>query len=390
MMKWKDREVVMSQLSRRDVLASTAAIAAVSSTASAANTIRAYESGNYKGPDGLTLGLVRRPAPVAGPGQTVMKVHATGLNARDRSLLRGVRIYGGAGETPTRVPFDDNAGVVLSVGPGVTRVMPGDRVICTHFPLWIDGPWDDATMSTMDFGVNVDGFAAEQAVVPADGLVKIPDDLPFTEACTLTNAGLTAWNAAVVEAQPKPGETVLTLGTGGVSVFCLQWAKMLGARVGITSSSDEKLAKMRALGADFTINYRTTPNWHESALKETGGRGLDAVFNTVGIGEMERAIRASASNGRVMVIGANPVAPAGQGDAPVGLKDFPRNMIMRRLKVQGVLVGSRKMLEDAVAAVASKGIRPVIDRIFPFDKVPEALAYIESGEKIGKVVIRVA
>jgi len=380
----------MTRISRRDILASTAALAAISSTAHAASTIRVYESGNAKGPDGLSLRLVHRPAPVAGPGQVVMKVHATGLNARDRSLLRGVRIYGGAGDAPTRVPFDDNAGVVLTVGPGVTRVKPGDRVICTHFPLWIDGAWDDATMSTMDFGVNVDGFAAEQAVVPADGLVQIPDSMPFTEACTLTNAGLTAWNAVAVEAQPKPGETVLTLGTGGVSVFCLQWAKMLGARVGITSSSNEKLARMRALGADFTINYRTTPNWHEAALKETGGRGLDAVFNTVGIGEMERAIRASASNGRVMVIGANPVAPAGQGETSVGLKDFPRNMIMRRLKVQGVLVGSRKMLEDAVAAATVKNIRPIIDRVFAFDKIPEALAYLESGEKIGKVVIKVA
>ena len=375
-------------LSRRAVLGTAAAISALGS-AHAANTIRVYESGDSGG-DTVTLRMVKRPAPVAGPGQVVMKVHATGLNARDRSLLRGVRIYGGAGKDLARIPFDDNAGVVLSVGAGVTRVKPGDHVICTHFPLWTDGAWDDATMSKIDFGVNVDGFCAEQTVVPADGLVKIPDSLSFEQASTLPNAGLTAWNAVVVEAQPRPGETVLTLGTGGVSVFCMQWAKMLGARVGITSSSDNKLARMKELGADFTINYRTTPNWNEAALAQTGGKGLDVVFNTVGIGEMERAIKASASNGRIMLIGANPVTPSGDNAQPVGLKDFPRNMIMRRLKVQGVLVGSRKMLEDAVAAIAEKNIKPIIDRTYSFDQVIDALNYMEIGGKVGKIVIKVA
>ena len=375
-------------LSRRAVLGTAAAISAFGS-AHAANTIRVYESGDSGG-DTVTLRMVKRPAPVAGPGQVVMMVHATGLNARDRSLLRGVRIYGGAGKDLARIPFDDNAGVVLSVGAGVTRVKPGDHVICAHFPLWTDGVWDDATMSKIDFGVNVDGFCAEQAVVPADGLVKIPDSLSFEQASTLPNAGLTVWNAVVVEAQPRPGETVLTLGTGGVSVFCMQWAKMLGARVGITSSSDNKLARMKELGADFTINYRTTPNWNEAALAQTGGKGLDVVFNTVGIGEMERAIKASASNGRIMLIGANPVTPSGDNAQPVGLKDFPRNMIMRRLKVQGVLVGSRKMLEDAVAAIAEKNIKPIIDRTYSFDQVIDALNYMEIGGKVGKIVIKVA
>ncbi len=380
------------QLSRRAVLGSAVVLSAagLSAQAHAARTIRVYQTGLAKGRDGLALHMATRPAPTAGPGQVVMKVHATGLNARDRSLLRGVRIYGGAGETPTRVPFDDNAGVVLSVGAGVTRVKPGERVICTHFPLWIDGPWDDASMSKMDFGVNTDGFCAEQALVPADGLVKIPDSISFEGASTFPNAGLTAWNAVVVEAQLQPGETVLTLGTGGVSVFCMQWAKMMGARVGITSSNDEKLEHMRKLGADFTINYRTTPNWHDEAMKQTNGKGLNAVFNTVGIGEMERSIKACASNGRILLIGANPVNPAGTDGQPSGLKDFPRSMLMRRLKVQGILVGSRKMLEDLVQAAASQKIEPIIDRVFAFDKVLDALSYMESGGKVGKIVINVA
>ncbi len=377
-------------LSRRVALTAGVATAVSYGARAADGRIRAYESGNYKGSDGVTLRMVERPAPAAGPGQVVMRVRATSINARDRSLLRGVRIYGGAGDAPTRVPFDDNAGDVLSVGPGVTRVKPGDRVICTHFPLWTDGPWDDATMSKMDFGVNVDGFCAEQAIAPADGLVKIPDSLGYEEACTLPNAGLTAWNAAVVEAKALPGETVLTLGTGGVSVYCMQWAKMLGARVGISSSSDDKLARMKELGADFTINYRKMPNWHEAAMAETGGKGLDVVFNTVGIGEMERSIRSCASNGRIMVIGANPTNPNGTVAEAAGLKDFPRSMIMRRLKIQGVLVGSRKMLEDAVQAATTRKIRPVIDRVFSFDKVLDALNYMETDAKVGKIVIKIA
>jgi NADPH:quinone reductase-like Zn-dependent oxidoreductase len=377
----------MMSLTRRGAIG-TALAAAVAHAAD--KKIRAYEQGNYKGADGVSLRMVERPAPVAGPGQVVMRVRATGLNARDRSLLRGVRIYGGTGDRPSLVPFDDNAGDVLSVGPGVTRVKPGDRVVCTHFPLWTDGAWDDSTMSKMDFGVNVDGFCAEQALAPADGLVKIPDALSYEEACTLPNAGLTAWNAVMVESKPMAGETVLTLGTGGVSVFCLQWAKLTGAKVGITSSSDEKLKRMTDLGADFTINYKTNADWAALALKETGGRGLDVVYNTVGIGEMERAIRASASNGRIMVIGANPTNPAGTAAEREGLKDFPRNLIMHRLKVQGVLVGSRKMLEDAVATAAARGVKPVIDRVFPFDKVLDAVAYLESGGKVGKIVIKVA
>lgn len=379
----------MMQVTRRGLMGSALAAAAFPAHA-ADGKFRAYEHGDNKGGDGLTLRLVERQALKPGPGQVVMRVRATGLNARDRSLMRGVRIYGGAGDRPSLVPFDDNAGDVLSVGAGVTRVKPGDRVMCTHFPLWLDGAWDDSTMSKMDFGVNVDGFCAEQALAPADGLVKIPEFLSYEEACTLPNAGLTAWNAVMVESKPVAGETVLTLGTGGVSVFCMQWAKLTGAKVGITSSSDDKLKRMKDLGADFTINYKTTPNWHEAAMAATGGKGLDVVYNTVGIGEMERAIRASASNGRIMVIGANPTNPAGTAAEAQGLKDFPRSMIMRRLKVQGVLVGSRKMLEDAVATAAERKVKPIIDRVFPFEQVREAIAYLETGGKVGKIVIKVS
>ena len=384
---------------RRNVLAAAlglAMLAPARAAPQAALRFRAWEAGESAAA-GFGLRMSERPVTAPGPGQVRLRVRATGLNARDLSLLRGVRIYGSK-DGPRRIPLDDNACEVLELGPDVSGLQIGDRVVCTHFPLWLDGAWDDATMSRMDFGVNTDGFLAEQAVVPARGLVKIPDGMSFEQAATFPNAGLTAWHAVVEAAQVKPGDTVVTLGTGGVSVFGLQWAKMLGARVAITSSSDEKLARMRALGADVTVNYRTNPAWHEAILDATGGRGADVVLNTVGIGELERSLMACASNARVMQIGANPVkrgAPAqGPGgaplEAPVGLRDFPRGMIMRGLRIQGVIVGSRAMLQAALQAAALNRIAPVIDRVFAFDQAPDALHYMETGEKIGKIVIRVS
>jgi len=354
----------------------------------------AYEAGEGV-VGGYNLRRVARDIRRPGPGEARLRVRATGLNARDLSLLRGVRIYGSK-DGPGRIPLDDNACEVLELGAGVSGLAIGERVVCSHFPLWLDGAWDDAAMSRLDFGVNADGFLAGEAVVPAQGLVRIPDGMPFEQAATFPNAGLTAWHAVVEGAQVKPGDTLVTLGTGGVSMFGLQWAKMLGARVVVTSSSDAKLARLRALGADVTINYRTRPAWHEAVLEATGGRGADVVLNTVGIGELERCLMACASNARVMQIGANPVArgaaapraPGAAAEAPVGLRDFPRGMIMRGLRIQGVIVGSRRMLESALQAAALNRITPVIDRVFAFDEALEALRYMEGGEKIGKVVIR--
>jgi NADPH:quinone reductase-like Zn-dependent oxidoreductase len=354
----------------------------------ATTRMQVYEVGDRQ--TGITLRRVERPVPVPGAGEVLLRVHATGLNARDLSLMRGFHIFGGARDPATRIPLDDNACEVLSTGAGVEGFHPGDRVMVTHFPLWIDGPWDDARMSGIDFSVNRDGFLAEQVVVPAQGLVRIPEGMSYEDASTLPNAGLTAWHAVVVDAQVRPGETVLTLGTGGVSMFGMQWARMLGARVAVTSSSDEKLARVRALGAEMTVNYRSQPDWHEAILAQTHGRGVDVILNTVGISEMDRCIRACASNGRIMLIGSNSVAPAGTTAEPEGLKSFPRNMIMHGLTIQGVIVGSRRMLEDLAQAVVTNGLRPVIDRVFPFDQATEAVRYLESGAKVGKIVIRVS
>ncbi len=346
--------------------------------------MKAYEIGDTS--QGLGLRLVERPALKPGHGQVVLKVRATGLNARDLSILKGGLM--GKAVPPTRVPLMDVAADVLSVGAGVTRVQVGDRVTMTHYWKWLDGKWD-VSMREEDYSNTLDGFLAEQALVPADPLVKIPDGVTYEDASTIPSAGLTAWNAVVEAGHAKASDTVLTIGTGGVSVFGLQWAKMLGAKVIITSSSDAKLERMRALGADITINYKTTPNWAQEVLDKTGGRGADIVLNNVGMGEMERCLLACASGGRVMYIGANAVTPDRKDAAPTALTRFP-NLIIKDLTIKGIIVGSRRMFEDLLTAMATNKIKPVIDRVYTFDQVREAIAYLESGEKVGKIVIRVA
>lgn len=339
----------------------------------ASGTYRAFALGAQTG--GLTLHMVERPAVKPGHGEIVMKVRATGIGARDLRIIMGDF---GALRPPERTPGQDNAGEVIAVGSGVPDFKLGDRVVCCHYPLYLDGAWD-ISMASLDYGNILDGFFAEQAVVPAAAVVKIPDSISFEEASTLQSSVLTPWRALVVEARTRPGETVLTLGTGNVSVFGMQLAKMLGARVIITSSSDEKLAKVKAMGANQTINYRTFPDWETEVLRLTGGRGADVVLNTVGFPTLEKSMASCASNGRVMQVGANP----GQ----VAMKNLP-NLIMKDLMLKGFTVGSRAMLADLVRAIAGYGLKPHIDRIFPFEQTLDAIRYAQSGEKIGKVVIR--
>jgi NADPH:quinone reductase-like Zn-dependent oxidoreductase len=345
--------------------------------------MKAYEIGDTS--KGLGLRLVERPALTPGFGQAVIKVRCTGLNARDLSILKGGLM--GRAVPPTRVPLMDVAGDVLLVGPGVSRVKVGDRVTMTHYWKWLDGAWD-VSMREEDYSNTLDGFLAEQALVQAEPLVKIPDSVTYEDASTIPSAGLTAWNAVIEAGRTKPGYTVLTIGTGGVSVFGLQWAKMIGARVVITSSSDAKLEKMRALGADITVNYRTHPQWAQQVLDATGGRGADVVLNNVGMGEMEQCLLACASGGKVMFIGANAVTPDRKDAPPTALTRFP-NLIIKDLTIKGIIVGSRRMFEDLLAAMAANTIKPIIDRVYAFDQVREAIAYMESGEKIGKIVIKV-
>lgn len=352
--------------------------------------MKAYELGDRKN-GALTLHRVERPDPVPGHGEAVMKVRATGLGARDISIIRSAwppaekRPWQNP-PPPSRIPLQDGAGEVIAVGPGVNRVRVGDRVMATHYPKYIDGAWDFDAMAHTDFGDVLDGFLAEQALVPAEALVKIPAGLSYEQAAPLQSSGLTPWRALTVEAKTQPGETVLTLGSGNVSVFGLQIAKMLGARVIVTSSSDEKLEKLRALGADITINYRRNPDWDQEVMEKTGGRGADVVLNTIGYPTLEKCLLCCASNARVMHIGARPVV--GASATPIAFSSLP-NLIAKCVTIKGFTVGSRRMFEEFVRAVEVNRIRPVIDRVFAFDQVLDAIRYYESGEKIGKVVIRI-
>jgi NADPH:quinone reductase-like Zn-dependent oxidoreductase len=323
---------------------------------------------------------------VPGPGEALLRVRATGPNARDFAIwTTGIVRPPAAADF---IPLCDVAADVLAVGPGVREVVAGDRVTMIHYSRWLDGAWD-VSMREEDFGLTRDGFLRERAVVPASALVRIPDVLGYEQAATLPSAGLTAWQAVVEEGRLRPGDTMVTLGTGGVSVFALQWAKLLGARVIVTSSSDAKLARMRELGADATINYRATPAWSEAVRALTGGQGAALVVNTVGLGELDQCLEACRSGARIAFIGASPVtgdrvAEAGAAPRRLGL------LIIRDLTLKGIVVGSRRIMVDMVRALAQHPVRPVIDRVYEFAQANEALAHFARGDKVGKVVIRVA
>jgi len=374
-------------LNRRTALTGLTAAAAgpaLAQSKGSTRTMRVYEIG-----DGTTgLRLVERPMPTPGHGEVLMRVRATGINARDLTIMDGGSTPTGERTQPaTRVPLSDNAGEVAAVGPGVTRVKVGDRVTMTHYWEWIDGAWN-ASMTQKDYANNIDGFLAEYVIVPAEPLIVMPDSITFEEASTIQSAGLTSWNAVIEAGNVKPGDVVLTIGTGGVSVFGMQWAKMAGATVIITSSSDDKLAKMRDMGADITINYRTSPNWAQEVLNKTGGRGADIVLNNVGVQEMDGCLISAASNGRIMHIGANPVS---RDRKPVPPPPVTRmgSAIIKDLTIKGIIVGSRRMFEDLLKAMAANNIKPLIDKVFPFDQARDAVTHMQSGDRLGKVVIKI-
>ncbi|NKB43899.1 MAG: zinc-binding dehydrogenase [Alphaproteobacteria bacterium] len=345
--------------------------------------MKVYEIGDYT--KGLSLHAVERPEPAPGHGEAVMRVRATGINARDLSIMEGAL---GKNVMPyTRVPLSDNAGDIIAVGSGVENVEIGDRVTMTHYWEWLDGDWH-ADMAKKDYASTIDGFLAEQVVVPAAALIKLPDSISYEDASTIQSPGLTAWNAVVEAGAAKASDTVLTLGTGGVSVFGMQWAKMLGARVIITSSSDEKLARMTALGADMTINYRTNPDWSSEVLDLTDGEGADIILNNVGLGELENCLLSAASNGRIMHIGANPVVHNQGPQKPLAMTKIP-NIILKNLTIRGIIVGSRRMFVDCLAAMEANNIKPIIDRVFDWDDIYECIEYMRSGDKLGKIVIRI-
>jgi NADPH:quinone reductase-like Zn-dependent oxidoreductase len=339
--------------------------------------MKAYQIGPQTGLDSLSA--VTRPDPQAGSGEVVVKVLHVCLNHRDMLVLAGTY---GAKRPPERIPVSEGVGVVLSVGPGVTSVKPGDRVVAPHFVGWIDGAFSPASFGH-DVGITHDGWLAEQLVLPAAALIVLPDSVSTLQAAPLASSALTAWHAVVEVGQVKAGDLVLALGTGGVSIFALQIAKMCGARVAITSSSDDKLALARSLGADITINYATTPDWAAAVAAANGGAGAGIIVETGGQATLAQSINASAPNARIVIIGAL------AGQASSGLPNYG-SIIGKNLVLKGIAEGSRAMLARLVAAVAANGLEPVIDRTFGFDEAPAAYAYLKSGAHVGKVVINVA
>ena len=335
--------------------------------------MRAYEVTNTSGLDGLVLNA-DRPTPEPGPGQITVRMRATSLNARDHGVTRG--IYGYT-KFPV-IPLSDGAGEVTAVGPGVTQFKPGDRVASTFFQTWSGGRMP-ADVSRNSLGGMLDGVLAEQVVLPQHGAIHIPDHLSFAEAATLPCAALTAWHALIEAGGLKAGETVAVLGTGGVSCFAVQFAKMHQAKVFLTSSSDVKLARAQALGADHTINYRATPDWDQEILKQTGGAGVDHVLEVGGPNTLEKSMAAVRPGGSIYVIGA--VAGAGQIN--------PRIINRKAITLKGIHVGPRDMFANMNRAIAATGLRPAIDQTFPFADAKRAYEYQASGAHFGKIVISV-
>jgi NADPH:quinone reductase-like Zn-dependent oxidoreductase len=339
--------------------------------------MRAWQVGQRAGIEGLQL--VERPDPAPGSGKVSVAVAAAGLNYRDLMVLRGQ--YGR--ELPeSRTPVGDGVGTIAAVGPGVSPEWIGRRVIAPHFLTWRNGPYSPAVFAA-DLGVTADGWLAEQIVLPESALVEVPASISGYTAATLSAVAATVWHALVEFGQVQPGELVLTQGTGGVALFTLQLGKALGAQVAITSSSADKLARCRALGADFAINYRARPDWAAALLEETGGRGADVAVDTLGFPALGETLAACAVNARIATVGALSGSPSAQADATQGA------IIGKNITIKGIASGSRAMLAAALEAVARKGIEMVIDRRFAFDEAPEALRHLESGAHMGKVLIQV-
>ena len=337
--------------------------------------MKAYEIGPQTGL--ASLRPTTRPDPVAGPGEVVLKVLKVCLNHRDMGVLEGSY---GAKKPEDRIPVSEGVGEVIALGEGVKGLAIGDRVVAPHFVTWLDGAFSPAAFGH-DVGITHDGWLAEQVKMPAAALVKLPETVSNDQAAPLASSALTAWHAVVEVGQVKAGDLVLALGTGGVSIFALQIAKMHGARVAITSSSDDKLALARKLGADITINYNSTPDWAAEVQKQGGG--ADIVLETGGQSTLAASINAAAPNGRLVIIGFL------AGHQPQGLPNYG-SIIGKNLVLKGIAEGSRAMLARLVAAVAANGLQPVIDKRFSFDDAASAYAYLKSGSHVGKVLIDVA
>jgi NADPH:quinone reductase-like Zn-dependent oxidoreductase len=327
------------------------------------------------GIEGVTR--TERPMPKPSYRQVLVKVAACSLNFRDLGIVRGT--YRQAVKENI-VPLSDGAGEVVEIGEGVRRVKVGDKVAGNFFQRWVAGE-PPADVQAGALGGGCDGMLAEYVVLEEDGAVKIPAHLSVEEGATLPCAAVTAWHAMMEHAKLIAGQTVLLQGTGGVSVFGLQFAKAMGVQAIVTSSSDDKLARAKALGAAHGINYRTAPDWEKAAMELTGGRGVDQVVEVGGADTLVRSFGAIRVGGKISMIGGLS-GPATQLD--------PRLILARRANIQGISVGSTQMFEAMNRAISVNAIKPVIDKVFGFDEVQAAYKHLASGAHFGKVVIRIA
>lgn len=345
--------------------------------------MRAWEIGSRgAGSSGLEgLRMTERADPVAGSGQVLVRVIAAGLNYRDLMQLRG---YYGPENPDTRIPLTDGVGIVEGLGEGASELAIGDRVVVHNFLPWLDETSFGYHIFGQDMGISADGWLAEKILLPANAAIKVPDSVSDETAATLAVAACTVWHAMVAFGGARPGKLVLAQGTGGMAIFALQLAKALGADFAITSSSDEKLAKVRAMGADYTVNYRECEDWAAALLEQTGGRGADVVVDTVGFAEFSKTIEATALEGRIGTLGALSGSPADKADFSQG------PILGKNITIKGITSGHRGMFVDALKVIADKGVDMLIDREFAFEDAAAAYAHLDSGAHMGKVMIRVS
>lgn len=313
-----------------------------------------------------------RAAGIPKEGEITVRLQANSLNYHDFAVVSGMW-----GPVEPRIPMADGAGEVVAVGPGVGEFAVGDRVVSTFFPTWQAGEPPVEGFATVP-GDGVDGYAREMVTAPVNAFTHAPRGWSHAEASTLTTAALTAWRALMADDALKPGETVLVQGTGGVSIFALQFAKMAGAKVIATSSSDAKLERLSALGADYTLNYRSTPAWGQVAREITGGRGVDHVVEVGGPATLEQSMNAARVGGHISLIG---ILTGLGGELSIV------TALIKQLRLQGVLVGNRAQQQDMIRAIDANGMRPIIDRCFPLDEMVEAFRYQESNRHFGKICL---
>jgi len=326
-----------------------------------------------RAPGGLDrLDLVEEDPPQPGPGDVMVRIRACSLNMRDDFAVQG--------KTPLadgRVPLSDGAGEVIAVGSGVDTLKPGDSVVSVFYPWWLDGDMTPATRRDIP-GESFDGFASEYVCMPAQAFTKAPAGYTHAQAAALTCTGVTAWRGLVVSGKVKPGDTVLVLGTGSVSLFALQFAKAAGARVIATSSDEEKLERLSRLGADAVINYRAVPDWGRKARELTAGRGVDHVIEVGGPATLAQSITACRTGGHIALIG---VLTGFAADISIPA------VFSNQIRISGISIGSRADQEDMIRAIEVNGIKPIIDRRFPLRDIAGAFTHYAAQKHFGKVCL---